>query len=58
MEVKSTKGDSTCKESQVVEVVVFIEPVGTINEFGIAILSLKHLVDKVEGRNAGEHEQK
>ena len=58
MEVKSTKGDSTRKEGQVVKVVIFIESIGTIDEFSIAVLSLEHLVDKIEGRNAGEHEQK
>lgn len=53
MEVETTECDSTSEEGKVIEVVVFVETVGAVNELGIAVIPFQHLVDEVEGRNTG-----
>lgn len=53
MKVESAECHSAGEEGQVIDVVVLVEAIGTVYELRIAILSLQHLVDEVEGRHTG-----
>lgn len=57
MEVEATECDPTGKEGQVIEVVVFVEAIGAVDEFCIAVIPLQHLVYEVESRHTSEDEE-
>lgn len=57
VEVEATESDATGKEGQVIEVVIFVEAIGAVDELCIAVIPLQHLVYEVKGRHACEDEE-
>lgn len=57
MKVESAQGNPTCKERQIVQIVIFIKPIRAIDKFRIMIFPIDHLIDKIKPRNACEDKQ-
>ena len=56
MKVKPTQRNRTSKKSEVIKIVIFVEPIGTIHKLRVIVLSIDHFIDEVEGRNSCQYE--